>query len=116
MVEKAVLPPTHDEVNGICKEVFENLIGQSSYQHAEVVKWNQKAVEDITVKLVALGRSFKYCVSCLIMQTGLGAGLNVASTCYWDQSSDISFVVRWESKSVIAVCNVFAIALESSYS
>lgn len=47
------------------------------------------------------------------MQTGLGAGLNVAATCFWDKSTDQAFAVRWESKSVIAVVNVFAIALSS---
>lgn len=44
------------------------------------------------------------------MQTGLGAGLNVATTCYWDKSTDVSFPYRWESKAVIVICNIFAIA------
>lgn len=45
------------------------------------------------------------------MQTGLGAGLNVATTCYWDKSTDISIHYRWESKAVIVICNIFAIAI-----
>jgi hypothetical protein len=62
------------------------------------------------------------------MQAGLGAGLNVASMCFWgwyclrdcenlierisDKQTDHSFVVRWESKAVIAVCNVYALRLD----
>lgn len=53
-----------------------------------------------------------FLVSCIIMQTGLGAGLNVASTCYWNKATDYSFAYRWESKAVIAIVNVFAIALQ----
>ena len=61
------------------------------------------------------------------MQAGLGAGLNVASMCFWgffhlinksiennnsDKKADHSYVVRWESKAVIAVCNIFALHLD----
>ncbi|KAH7728651.1 outer-arm dynein light chain 3 - sea urchin [Aphelenchoides avenae] len=113
MVDKSLLPPTYDEVNAICKDVLDEIVGQTGYNHAEAVKWNQKAVETISGHLVALGRPFKFCVCCVFMQTGLGAGLNVAATCFWDKSTDQAFAVRWESKSVIAVVNVFAIALSS---
>uniref|UniRef100_A0A915E1J8 Dynein light chain Tctex-type 1 n=1 Tax=Ditylenchus dipsaci TaxID=166011 RepID=A0A915E1J8_9BILA len=113
MVDKTSLPPTYDEVNQICKDVLEEVIGQSTYQHGESVKWTSKAVENITEGLVALNRNYKFCVCCIIMQTGLGAGLNVSSTCYWDKQTDFAFAIRWESKAVIAVCNVFALAMPS---
>ena len=35
---------------------------------------------------------------------------------YLDKQLDHSFVVRWESKAVIAVCNVFALQLDSHLS
>lgn len=106
------LTVSQEEVNGICVKALEGQIGSSSYQHTEAVKWNQSVVEKITEQLVNLRRPYKYCVCCLIMQAGLGAGLNVASMCFWDRQTDHSFVVRWESKAVIAVCNVFALRLD----
>ncbi|KAI1722244.1 tctex-1 family domain-containing protein [Ditylenchus destructor] len=110
MVEKSSMPPTYDEVQNICKSVLDEVIGQSSYMHTESVKWTSKVVETITEKLVSMERHFKYCVTCVIMQSGLGAGLNMSSTCYWNRQTDFAFAVRWESKAVFAVCNVFAIA------
>lgn len=115
MIDKLIsttqTPITYEEVAGICKGVLENVIGQNGYQHTEAVKWNQKIVEKITENLILLERSYKFCVSCIIMQTGLGAGLNVATTCYWDKSTDVSIHYRWESKAVIVICNVFTIAI-----
>ncbi|KAL3081251.1 hypothetical protein niasHS_012355 [Heterodera schachtii] len=104
---------TQEEVNTICKDVLENLIGASTYQHTEAVKWNQSVVEKITARLVQLQKPYKYCVCVILMQTGSGAGLSVASMCFWDRRCDNSFVVRWESKAVTAVCNIFAIAVDS---
>ncbi|KAE9552299.1 hypothetical protein FO519_004485 [Halicephalobus sp. NKZ332] len=106
---KTEAPPTFEEVNNVTKEVLDNIIGQNSYQHTEAVKWNQQVVEGITMRLADLNRPYKYCVSCVIMQTGLGAGLNVASTCFWDKTTDQSYSLRWDNKAIVAVLSVFAV-------
>uniref|UniRef100_A0A914BWH3 Dynein light chain Tctex-type 1 n=1 Tax=Acrobeloides nanus TaxID=290746 RepID=A0A914BWH3_9BILA len=106
-------PPSYDDVTGICKEVLDEVIGTSSYIHTEAVNWNQKIVELITERLVRLDRPYKFCVCCVIMQLGLGTGLNCSSTCYWDKSSDQAFAYRWENKGVLAVVNVFCISVSS---
>lgn len=64
------LPPTYDEVNAICKDVLDEIVGQTGYNHAEAVKWNQKAVETISGHLVALGRPFKFCGELARCQNG----------------------------------------------
>ncbi|CAK5121689.1 unnamed protein product [Meloidogyne enterolobii] len=102
-----------EEVNDICIKALQDQIRSPSYQHTEAVKWNQNVVETVTESLVRLGYPYKYCVCCVIMQAGLGAGLNIASMCFWDKQIDVTFVVRWESKAVIAVCNVFALRLDN---
>uniref|UniRef100_A0A914I4I0 RING-type domain-containing protein n=1 Tax=Globodera rostochiensis TaxID=31243 RepID=A0A914I4I0_GLORO len=109
----SLLSLTQEEVNTICKDVLESLIGSSTYQHTEAVKWNQSVVEKITAGLVQLQKPYKYCVCVILMQTGSGAGLSVASMCFWDRRCDNSFVVRWESKAVTAVCNIFAVAVDA---
>jgi len=111
MVDRSLVQPSYEEVSSICKEVLDEIVGNQPYQHAEVVKWNQTAVEKITEKLAAMNRPYKYCLCCVIMQTGLGAGLNVSSTCFWDKNNDHAFAYRWESRAIIAVCNVFAISM-----
>uniref|UniRef100_A0AC34QR88 Dynein light chain Tctex-type 1 n=1 Tax=Panagrolaimus sp. JU765 TaxID=591449 RepID=A0AC34QR88_9BILA len=105
-----VIAPTFEEVNNLTKDVLESIIGQTSYQHMDSVKWNNQVVEGLTQRLVDLNRPYKYCVTCIVMQTGLGAGLNVSSTCYWDKSSDQSYNIRWENKSVLAIVTIFAIS------
>lgn len=97
-------------MESLCKELFEETIGKSNYDHLESVKWNKTLVESITEGLVGMSRPFKYCVSCIIMESGGKFGLNVANTCYWDKQTDQSYSVRWENgKSVVAVCTVFAV-------
>jgi hypothetical protein len=39
-----------------------------------------------------------------------GGGFNVASTCYWDKIADASYTIRWETKSVVCVCTIFAVS------
>jgi len=101
----------YEEVSKICKKAFDEIIGTASYQHTEAVKWNQAAVEKITEDLVKMGYPYKICVCCIVMQTGLGAGLNVASACFWDKTDDLAYVVRWESKAVFAISSIFALKL-----
>ncbi|KAI6232984.1 hypothetical protein M3Y99_00959000 [Aphelenchoides fujianensis] len=115
MVDRTSLAPSYEEVsNPSCKEVLDEVIGQKSYVHAEVVNWNQAAIEKITERLAALNRPYKYCICCVIMQTGVGAGLNVSSSCFWDKNNDSAFVYRWENRAIIAISNVFAVSLSSS--
>uniref|UniRef100_A0AC34GXF6 Dynein light chain n=1 Tax=Panagrolaimus sp. ES5 TaxID=591445 RepID=A0AC34GXF6_9BILA len=103
------LAPTHTEVEALCKELFEQTIGKEQYEHVEGLKWNKKLVESVTQALVGMSRPYKYCVSCIIMEVGAGVGLNVASTCYWDRATDVSYSIRCESKNVIGVISIFAV-------
>lgn len=40
-----------------------------------------------------------------------GAGLHVASSCYWDNSVDLSRTVKWENKTMYCICTVFGLCL-----
>jgi dynein light chain Tctex-type 1 len=76
-----------DEVNAVVKECIESTIQNSSYHHNKVGQWNSNIVEQILKKLTGLNKPFKYISTCTIMQKN-GAGLHVASSCFWDNSSD----------------------------
>jgi len=51
----------------------------------------------------------QYVCTCVIMQKN-GAGLHTSS-CYWDNTTDGSRTVRWESKSMYCVVTVFGLGI-----
>ncbi|KAK5852904.1 hypothetical protein PBY51_006737 [Eleginops maclovinus] len=99
-----------DEVSKIIKESVEATIGANAYQHSRVNQWTTSVVEQCLSQLSKLGKPFKYIVTCIIMQKN-GAGLQTASTCFWDNSTDGSCAVRWENKSMYCIVTVFGLAI-----
>ncbi|XP_028809364.1 dynein light chain Tctex-type 1 isoform X1 [Denticeps clupeoides] len=99
-----------DEVNSIIKESVEGAIGGSTYQHSRVNQWTNSIVEQCLGQLSKLDKPFKYIVTCIIMQKN-GAGLQTASSCFWDNATDGSCTVRWENKSVYCIVSVFGLAI-----
>ena len=49
-------------------------------------------------------------MSCVLLEKS-GAGLRVASSCYWDQTTDGSCTVRWENQAIACIVNVFGLAV-----
>ncbi|XP_033999457.1 dynein light chain Tctex-type 1 [Trematomus bernacchii] len=99
-----------DEVSKIIKESVEATIGANAYQHSRVNQWTTSVVEQCLSQLSKLGKPFKYIVTCIIMQKN-GTGLQTASTCFWDNSTDGSCAVRWENKSMYCIVSVFGLAI-----
>ncbi|KAL2082709.1 hypothetical protein ACEWY4_022527 [Coilia grayii] len=99
-----------DEVSTIIKESVETAIGGNTYQHSRVNQWTTNVVEQCLSQLSKLGKPFKYIVTCIIMQKN-GAGLQTASSCFWDNSTDGSCTVRWENKSMYCIVSVFGLAI-----
>lgn len=79
-----------DEVNAVIKECIESTIQNAPYHHNKVGQWNSNIVEQCLKKLTGLNKPFKYISTCTIMQKN-GAGLHVASSCFWDNASDGMF-------------------------
>ncbi|XP_017278667.1 dynein light chain Tctex-type 1 isoform X1 [Kryptolebias marmoratus] len=99
-----------EEVDKIINDSVETTIGGNAYQHNRVNQWTTSVVEQCLSQLSKLGKPFKYIVTCVIMQKN-GAGLQTASTCYWDSSTDGNCVVKWENKSMYCIVNVFGLAI-----
>uniref|UniRef100_A0A8C9TLY9 Dynein light chain Tctex-type 1 n=1 Tax=Scleropages formosus TaxID=113540 RepID=A0A8C9TLY9_SCLFO len=85
-------------------------IGGSTYQHSRVNQWSSSVVENCLGQLTKLGKPFKYIVTCIIMQKN-GAGLQTATSCFWDNTTDGSCTVRWENKSMYCIVSVFGLAI-----
>ncbi|XP_063078789.1 dynein light chain Tctex-type 1 [Engraulis encrasicolus] len=99
-----------DDVSTIIKESVETAIGGNTYQHSRVNQWTTNVVEQCLSQLSKLGKPFKYIVTCIIMQKN-GAGLQTASSCFWDNNTDGSCTVRWENKSMYCIVSVFGLAI-----
>uniref|UniRef100_A0A914VTN3 Dynein light chain Tctex-type 1 n=1 Tax=Plectus sambesii TaxID=2011161 RepID=A0A914VTN3_9BILA len=101
---------SQEDVQGLAKEVIEGVLGTNSYQHNNVNMWTQSIVEGTLAQLTKMSKPFKYIVTCVIMQKN-GAGLHIASSCFWDNSTDGSCMVRWENKSLYCVVSIFGCAI-----
>uniref|UniRef100_A0A8C7XD04 Dynein light chain Tctex-type 3 n=1 Tax=Oryzias sinensis TaxID=183150 RepID=A0A8C7XD04_9TELE len=99
-----------EETDGIVKECIENVVGGDDYSANLVNKWTAGIVERCLAQLVKQGKSYKYIVTCAVMQK-TGAGLHTANSCYWDTAMDGSTTVRWENRTMYCVVSVFAVAV-----
>ena len=99
-----------DEVSGIIKEAIETTIGGNGFASNRIGIWTNSIVESALSNLAKLQKSFKYIVTCVLMQKN-GAGLVTASSCFWDKEMDGSCTVRWENKTIYCIVTVFGLAI-----
>ncbi|XP_073214318.1 dynein light chain Tctex-type 3 isoform X2 [Lepidochelys kempii] len=99
-----------EEAHNIVKECIEGILGKVDYNHNKVNQWTATIVEQSLTHLVKLGKTYKYIVTCAVMQKS-GAGLHTASSCFWDTTTDGTCTVRWENRTMNCIVNVFAIAV-----
>ena len=99
-----------DEVSAVIKEAIETTIGGNSYMQAKVSQWTNGVVKSCLASLTKLQEPFKHIVTCVIMQKN-GAGLETASSCYWNKSTDGCCTVRWDNKTMYCIVSVFGLAI-----
>uniref|UniRef100_A0AAY5K9Q4 Dynein light chain Tctex-type 1 n=1 Tax=Esox lucius TaxID=8010 RepID=A0AAY5K9Q4_ESOLU len=99
-----------DDVFGIIKESVEGTMGGNIFQQNRVDQWTSNVVELCLSQLSKLGKPFKYIVTCIIMQRN-GAGLQTASSCFWDDTTDGSCTFKWENESMHCIVTVFGLAI-----
>ncbi|RKO98150.1 hypothetical protein CXG81DRAFT_29580 [Caulochytrium protostelioides] len=99
-----------DEVTSLLKEVVDSTIQNATYSHNKVGPWSTNIVEQSLKKLAGLNKPFKYIVTTTIMQK-TGAGLHVASTCYWDATTDGSATYKFDAKTMYVIINVYGLAI-----
>ena len=58
----------------------------------------------------ATNHNFKYIANCIILAAG-GNGMDVAGLCFWDQEMDGSVTVKWDSKFLTCIVNIYGIAV-----
>lgn len=98
-----------NDVNARANQILQSLLANKDYSQDEVPQWTAQLTEEIVVKLKELSTSFKYCVSCIILQKG-DAGMHMSSTCFWDSNSDGSVAIKWENNSMHCILNIYGIS------
>ncbi|XP_034279692.1 dynein light chain Tctex-type 3 [Pantherophis guttatus] len=99
-----------EEAYNIIKDCIESVLGKADYNPDSVNKWIAAIIERSLANLVKLGKTYKYIVTCAVMQK-CGAGLHTASSCFWDTTTDGTCTVRWENRTMNCVVSVFAVAI-----
>ena len=99
-----------DVAQGIIKDVVDSTLGSAAYQHNKVSQWTSDVIEGCLTRLKKMEKPFKYIVTSVIMQKN-GAGLHVATSCFWDNNTDGSATMRWENKSMCCITTIFGLAL-----
>merc|ERR1711917_16345 len=99
-----------EEVNQVVKDAIETVIGGSQYESKKIDAWMNSVIELCIENLTRLDKPYKYVATAIIMQKS-GAGLQSASSCYWDNQTDGSCTVRWENKTMYCIVSVFGLAI-----
>ena len=104
-----------DKVSVIIKASLDTMIGGNIYEKWLVDGWTEQAVESVLGSLTKNDNTFKYIVTCVIMQKrGYGADLHTASSCSWDNPTDAygSCIVRWENETMYCSVSVHGLRHE----
>lgn len=73
---------------------------------------NKYNIDEIQIigKLSATNHHFKYIVNCILLAAG-GHGMDVTGLCYWDSEMDGSITIKWESKTLTCIVNIYGCAV-----
>ncbi|EOD28463.1 hypothetical protein EMIHUDRAFT_64146 [Emiliania huxleyi CCMP1516] len=92
------------------RQSVESVLSNASYNHVKVPQWTNDVIELTMKRLKELNQPFKYIVTCAIMQKN-GAGLHMATSTFWDNSSDGSATLKWDSKTMYCMTTVFGLSI-----
>jgi dynein light chain Tctex-type 1 len=99
-----------EDVKALAKDSIESTLRNQEFKAAMINQWCSSIIEEMTKRLCALNKPFKYITSCVIMQK-TGAGLHLATSTFWDQTTDSSTTVRWENTTMYAILSVYGVII-----
>ncbi|KAG0582289.1 hypothetical protein M758_3G048600 [Ceratodon purpureus] len=99
-----------DEIKTVIKDSIDEAIGSQQFNHDKVTHWTNGVSESCIKRLAVLNKPFKYVVTTVIMQKN-GAGMIMATSCFWDKAADGSNTIRWENKTMYVIVTVFGAAI-----
>ena len=101
---------TPDELGMVIKDSLDSVLLSQQYNDKRVAQLTSACIEATVARLAALQKPYKYVVTCMIMQKN-GAGMHSASSCFWDNYADACYTLKWENKTLYAMCSAYALVL-----
>lgn len=85
-------------------------MGESAFVHAKIDQWSSNIIEGALKRLAALGKPFKYVVTCNLTQKA-GAGLHAASCTRLSEKTDGKLSVQWETQTMLVLVTVYWLSI-----
>lgn len=79
-----------EDVETLVKQQLQSTLSEVQYDSERVGTWINTVIDSCLKGLQAMGKSYKYIVTCIIMQKN-GAGLHTSAGAFWDGRKDGSF-------------------------
>ncbi|KAI8373775.1 Tctex-1 [Blakeslea trispora] len=98
-----------DDTLTLIKETVEATLKGTEYSHSKVSSWSSTIIDGCINKLKTNNANYKYIVTCVILQNK-GAGFYTGSSVFWDNQNDGSASYKFESATMYALVNVFALS------
>eukprot|EP00500_Bicosoecida_sp_ms1_P002962 CAMPEP_0203814920 /NCGR_PEP_ID=MMETSP0115-20131106/6777_1 /ASSEMBLY_ACC=CAM_ASM_000227 /TAXON_ID=33651 /ORGANISM="Bicosoecid sp, Strain ms1" /LENGTH=122 /DNA_ID=CAMNT_0050723805 /DNA_START=24 /DNA_END=392 /DNA_ORIENTATION=- len=102
-----------EDVETIVKNALQSTLSENMYNPKKVNDWTNTVIDGCLKGLQTLNKSFKYIVTCIIMQKN-GAGLHTTATTFWDVKKDGFCKVPWENSTMHCIVTVYGLAIEPS--
>lgn len=99
-----------EDVEAIVRNSIHNSLNEANYNSKKVNEWTNNIVTGCLKELQALGRPFKYVITCIIMQK-VGAGLNTTTSMFWDASKDGYCKVPWQNSTMHCIVTVYGLSV-----
>eukprot|EP00884_Botryococcus_braunii_P018078 jgi/Botrbrau1/4954/Bobra.0122s0031.1 len=97
------------EIDTLMRDAIVSTIGDSQFNQSKISTWSNNIVDTCLKRLAALGRPFKYVITCNLTQKA-GAGLHVSSSSHWNTRTDGKMTVLWENQTLIVLATVYWVA------
>ncbi len=99
-----------EDAENIVRHAIHNVLNEHSYNVKKVNEWTNGIVNHCLKELQALGRPFKYIITCIIMQKN-GAGLNTSASMFWDATKDGLCKINWQNPTMHCIVSVYGICV-----
>ena len=76
-----------EDVETLVKQNLQAVLSEVQYDSERVGTWTNQVIDSCLRGLQAMGKSYKYIVTCILLQKN-GAGLHTAAGAYWDGKKD----------------------------
>ena len=99
-----------DDSEAIVRKAIHGVLNECSYSSKKVNEWTNSIVSNCIKDLQAMGRPFKYIVTCVITQKN-GAGFNSSTSMHWDAVKDGFCKVPWQNATMHCIVTIFGVAV-----